>query len=352
MANLEIIAATANVTQALLSEAFAVSTRVRNTTSSAIGSAYLIFTIDGTSQTVTRASFSVGAKQTVTVTANFDGAGHPAAWTQAMQSRRASGLYVAASDNGRTTSASRAVESFEILDARYAPRIETFIVERTADEAETVKATIKLSHAALTNAQRERLTCALSVFDGTQYRELTLNRAPEELVAGVQDDTSVITATFAKDADHTLTLIYGDTAEAVRQVDTLEHSFANLHLSGASTGGACFGGFCGATEGSPKLESHYPLYVYGDIMNIQAGTTAAASHANGTNEDVMFDREFADLPQVVCAIDASASGAAFGGCFAAVKNVTTTGFTLRYANTSGETRSFAVRWLAYGVPKT
>lgn len=266
MANLEIVRATASTTQAVLTEAFSVNVTVKNTTSKAIGVAYLIFTIDGSTATALRSDFSIGASKTITVTATFDGSTHPSAWTTAMQSRRSAALYVAASDNGTTTSDAVEVESFNFLDAYYTPKIEKFIVERTADEANTVKATIKLSHAdGLTTTQINRLSCTLSDWDGTEYRTLTLHRTMTELYTGVTDDTAVITDTFDTGKDHTLTLVFGDTAEVVQQIDTVEHAFANLHLSGASTGGACYGGFCKATENNPMLESYYPAYFYNGI---------------------------------------------------------------------------------------
>ena len=273
MANLEIIRATASTTQAVLTEAFSVNVTVKNKTSKAIGVAYLIFTIDGTTATAMRSDFSIGAGKTITVTATFDGSTHPSDWTTVMQSRRTACLYVAASDNGTTTSDAVAVESFDLLDAYYTPKIEKFIVERTADEADTVKATIKLSYAdGLTETQINRLTCELSDWDGVEYRTLTLHRTMAELYTGVTDDTAVITDTFDTGKDHTLTLVFQDSgyAEAVQQIDTVEHAFANLHLSGASTGGACFGGFCKSTENNPMLESYYPIYAYEPIY-AQAG---------------------------------------------------------------------------------
>lgn len=280
MANLAVTSATASVNRALLTEAFSVNVTVKNTTNST-KSAYLIFTIDGSSATAIRSDFSIGAKKTIIVTATFDGSTHPSDWATAMQSRRVTNLYVAASDNGTTTSDAYMVDSFEFLDAYYAPKIEKFIVERTADEADTVKATIKLSHASgLTSTQISRLSCTLSDWDGVEYRTLTLNRTMAELFTGVTDDTTVITDTFVTGRDHTLTLVFGDTAEAAQQIDTVDHAFANLHLSGASTGGACFGGFCKATEGNPMLESYYPIYAYSPIY-AQAGIAGQYSTTEG-----------------------------------------------------------------------
>lgn len=123
----------------------------------------------------------------------------------------------------------------------------------------------------------------------------------------------------------------------------------NVHLSGCSTGGLRCGSYSRSTEDNPLFECDYPVYAYGGIMNISCGTTTQASHANGTEETVKFGVTYQEAPIVLVSINGNASGSAFGGCFVAVKSVTTTGFTLRYANTSGSTRTFAVNWLAYGL---
>lgn len=354
MANLEVTRATASTTQAVLTEAFSVNVTVKNKTSKAISVAYLIFTIDGSTATATRSDFSIGASKTITVTATFDGSTHPSAWTTAMQSRRSAALYVAASDNGTTTSDAVAVESFDLLDAYYTPKIEKFIVERTADEANTVKATIKLSHAdGLTTTQINRLSCSLSDYDGTEYRTLTLHRTVAELYTGVTDDTAIITDTFDTGKDHTLTLVFGDTAEVVQQIDTVEHAFANLHLSGASTGGVCFGGFCKSAENNPMFECYYPAYFYGGIEGIksaQCGTTEliAVNKASYSDKTVTFSTPFTERPTVMLTLLTGSVAYAMGNFLPTLLSVTTTGFTMRLFNNTGANRSFYVEWLAYG----
>lgn len=166
------------------------------------------------------------------------------------------------------------------------------------------------------------------------------------------------TKTFGKNEKAYFQLTYTYTAKDANGVSATEsistqvyvsEIFTNVHLAKYSTGGVRFGGYSTATLNNPKFESNFPAYFYNGIVNIQCGKTTHTSHANGTQETVTFNTAYSTEPQVICAIDASGSGAAFGGCFVAVKNVTTSGFTLRYANTSGATRTFAVRWLAYGT---
>lgn len=57
----------------------------------------------------------------------------------------------------------------------------------------------------------------------------------------------------------------GDEISITQRTDMIEISFANLHLSGASTGGVAMGMFSTATEGDPKFESAYPAHLYGGL---------------------------------------------------------------------------------------
>lgn len=186
-------------------------------------------------------------------------------WTTTLQTQRAISLkmvvYNASTDAFLTEAA---VPNFFILDARYSPSIPAFSVERTGDEAETIKVTLKLGLAAdLTDTQKARMIPKLVDGSGT---EIALHYTTlDDLLTGVVDSTSIVTNTFDKAVNHDLTLTFGDTYESVSAKADIDRSFANLHLSGKSTGGACFGGFCTSTEGNPKLETYYPIYAYAGI---------------------------------------------------------------------------------------
>ena len=358
MANLEIVSAVPNVNRALLTEAFSVDVTVKNLKSSTISVAYLLFTIDGSTQTAQRTTFSIGGKKTVTVTANFDGWSHPAIWTTVMAGRRRASLYVQACDNGDTISDAYSVEGFEILDAYYTPKVDLFSVERTADEAETVKATIKLSHAAnLTEEQINRMSVTLSTWDyASEYRELTVNKTLAELTTGITDDTAAITATFDKGKDYRLTLIFGDLSESAQLQDTVEHAFANLHLSGRKSGGACFGGFSKSTEDNPMLESHFPIYAYKGIANFQFGMTDVVTlKQKYVEQHILFPTAFQEetTPMVMVCMDKSAQDTdryiALLSVFVVNSSVTNTGFTIRVCSNSSNTYAINIRWMAYGL---
>lgn len=186
-------------------------------------------------------------------------------WATTLQTQRAISIkmvvYNASTD---AFLAEAAVPNFAILDARYSPSIPAFSVERTGDEAETIKVTLKLGLAAdLTDTQKARMIPKLVDGSGT---EITLHYTTlDDLLTGVVDSTSIVTDTFDKAVNHDLTLTFGDTHELASGKADIDRSFANLHLSGKSTGGACFGGFCTSTEGNPKLETYYPIYAYAGI---------------------------------------------------------------------------------------
>ena len=362
MATFEVTSAVASVSQALLTEAFTVDVTVKNTKSSTVSNAYLLFTLGCSSQTMQRLVFSVGGRKSKTVTVTFDGLSYPQAWATAMASQRRTNLLVQACDNNGSISEAYAVEGFEILDAYYKPTIETFVVKRTGDEADTVKATIKLSHAdGLTETQLNRMSVTLSAWDyNSEYRDITVNKTLAELIAGITDDTTAITDTFATGTDYRLTLHFGDYSEsAAPGIDEVEHAFVNLNLSGCDTGGACFGGYCKSTKDNPMLESHYPIYAYQGIANFQFGETAVATlKQKYVEQSVVFGTPFREetTPVVMICMSKSAEDTdryiALLSAFVVKESVTNIGFTVRVCSNSSNSYDINIRWMAYGLLAT
>ena len=261
---------------------------------------------------------------------------------------------------------------FQILDKVYAPTVKknVFKVERKNDDTNECLTTLQLSLAdGLTDIQKARMSYNVYVgsTDVTQYIDKdTFTQAA--LLTGITKNANFLlwddtisgrpTSGVPMDADYKVKVTFGDQYEMGEAEWTVMRCFANLHLSGDQNGGVCIGGFCGHYEDDngntlPRFECHYPAYFYGGIaqggINMQHGVTTQASHANGTEETVTFSPAFSSIPAVVACVDASASNSSFGGCFVAIKNITTDGFTIRYANTSGSTRTFAVQWIAIAV---
>ena len=291
---------------------------------------------------------SVGARSaktvSFTVTLNLT-----QTWIARMQTRRAAILTLMAYTSSEI--AQLDVPDFYLLDARYNPRISEFTVERTSDESEQVKSTIRLSLAAgLTAAQQGRMAFSLKA----DAADIPLNRTLAQLLTGVTDDAGAITAAFDKASAHRLTLSFGDAYESVTATLDVSRAFANLHLSGMRTGGACFGGFCLSTENDPKLETHYPLHAYAGIANFQGGRTEQITvPGNGyIDVGVTFGNAFAEAPIIMVCAESGSTAGDFGGVAVAVleDSVTANGFLVRAFNSHSTARKPYVRWLAYGAP--
>lgn len=158
----------------------------------------------------------------------------------------------------------------ELLDAFYSPAIEAFRLERCMDgvpndEGESLLSTIKLGLAekarqALLSLKLYYSESAPAVADSDF---IDLSSSIPDLIGGITDSAELIAQTFGNTANWNFLLVFGDEYESAVAAFSLSRAFANMHLSGATTGGVAFGGFSTSGEGDPKLESHYPAYLYG-----------------------------------------------------------------------------------------
>lgn len=105
----------------------------------------------------------------------------------------------------------------------------------------------------------------------SNVQAIDLSDKLSDMLFGVNNSASLIPETFSNGVDWSFLLVFGDEYEQVTASLGVARAFANLHLSGYPTGGACFGGFCTSTQDNPKLESHYPAYLYGGIAKIGKG---------------------------------------------------------------------------------
>lgn len=160
-----------------------------------------------------------------------------------------------------------------VLDAKYKPAITIFDAERSSgadpdDEGENLLATIGLS--VNSEAKLEYLGLEL------RYRARGDSTAPTNVI----DITSVMTSAldntivtlindiFEKNTDWDVTLWFGDQYENATAAIVVSRAFVNVHLSGASTGGVCFGSFSKSTEGNPLFECYYPARFFGGIHGV------------------------------------------------------------------------------------
>ena len=250
-------------------------------------------------------------------------------------------------------------EYFGVLDCKYSPSIPSFEVSRTSDESTSVWTTLKLGCASgLDTTQKARMAYKAYV-DG---KEVTIPSTITQamLFTGITENTTFLSGTeVGVDSDHVVTVTWGDSYESASASYTVLRSFANLHLSGYSTGGACFGGFCSNETDATgahvaKLESYYPIYARKGIQNIQAGVSDSITVASGAIQPYTVTYSFSAAPVVVATAYSNSTAAAMGSLLVAVKQstVTATGCTINIYNNTGASRTLYVSWLAYGLPTT
>ena len=116
----------------------------------------------------------------------------------------------------------------------------------------------------------EGFECVVGYGHGTIESEI-------ELSAPVTNDVSALAnngAIFIPQYDYEFVMALTDGVETVRAATVLPAAFANLHLSGYSTGGVALGRFSRATLGNPLFECEYPASFYGGIEGVNLFSTA------------------------------------------------------------------------------
>ena len=162
-----------------------------------------------------------------------------------------------------------------ILNGYYTPLIANFSLERAtngvpSDEGENVLLSARLAVARQDAASflRARLYYSRGAAADTASPCIDLTAHISRMIAGVTDEASMVPGTFSNGSDWDFLLVFGDAYESSAVHCSLGRAFANLHLSGLPTGGACFGGFCASAQGAPRLESHYPAHFYAGIQGV------------------------------------------------------------------------------------
>jgi len=111
---------------------------------------------------------------------------------------------------------------------------------------------------------------------------ITFNATLSNLIAGITDSTSAVTASFSAATDWYFLLTVSNGYEMTSAYGSIPRAFANVHLAGLGTGGVAFGKFSGSTEGHPLFECEFPAYFNagiasheyhdGDVVTIEGGT--------------------------------------------------------------------------------
>lgn len=159
-----------------------------------------------------------------------------------------------------------------LLYKYWQPAIERFNIERSAnglpdDEGVSLLTSIKLGLSERANSAAVGL--ALYYSDSGPATEedtiLFMNQYIPSLLEGVEDSPLLIPGEFSNTKDWHFLLLFGDEYEMARAEFSISRAFANMHLSGKTTGGVAFGGFSKSEEGNPMAEFHYPIHAYEKI---------------------------------------------------------------------------------------
>ena len=233
-------------------------------------------------------------------------------------SKQRSDIYVSYEADGITETGSVIIPNVRLLDHIYVPRIDVFNIERADDnevsiDGENLIIDLKVGYDGSNGgipALRLYYAQDSTINEFAEY--IDLSESVEMLTTGVINDVSLVTQTFSNMYDWTFMLVFGDEYEKQVEIRKIDKSFANMHLSGKSTGGVCFGGFSKAEEGAPKLECYYPAYFYGGIAfggNMDYSTTEQNTGVKWIDGKSVY-RIVVEIPEVA-KNNTSTSGIAF-----------------------------------------
>lgn len=260
-------------------------------------------------------------------------------------------------------------EYLHLLSKRDNPRVTMDMWRTPDDESSSVATTINITSDVSSSVFQSRGYSAKLYYSSTNNpptisdSTATLNVTIAQMLAGITGSTSAITTTFSNGSDWYILLVVSNGYESNSATCSIPRAFANLHLSGCTTGGIAFGKFSTSTENVPKFECMYPAYLYGGIaqigdggasvltqMGVQWGQTVAQSVSSGGVNDyeITFDRAYSTPPVVIPALVGELSGSGAGQLSAVVRSVSESGCVVRVASGS-TTFSVAVAWAAFGA---
>ena len=263
-------------------------------------------------------------------------------------------------------------EYLTVLQKRDNPRLNLEINRTPNDEAVAVATSVSLA------ADSDLTTLSAHGYTFTLYRTsahnpatvsdtvTTLNCTLSQMYTGIVNSTSAITTTFSNGSDWYFLLRLTNGKETAYAHASIPRAFANVHMSGCTTGGVAFGKFSSATEGGPKFECEYPAYFssgvfdgtgheIGGVQTAGGTITRSAGYGSGmvSTATFSFGKTFSSVPIVMCEFarlstnsDGSGTSSSLGSVALSVSAVTTTQFTVTVWNNSGRRFYGDLVWLA------
>lgn len=167
------------------------------------------------------------------------------------------------------------LQSYTVVDAIVNPTITALEVVRClADGTESDEGTYLLIKSLKLSINADTSASAITTAEitvGTIQKALGASVIEAALSsAGYSESTPDIFAgeTFSNGTTYAGALTIGTAYESATQAFAIARAFANMHLSGAATGGVAFGSFSSSTLNNPLFESRYPAIFYEGIDGI------------------------------------------------------------------------------------
>ena len=158
------------------------------------------------------------------------------------------------------------ISGVQYIDKYYNPQITLDAWRYPDDESTALAATMKVEladgnnasgfNATMYYARDAKATTASSVFNMNVSRDVLFG-------VGYSANTSILPGTFANGSVYSFLLVVTDGIETASAMCVVDRAFANLHLSGQSTGGVAIGKFSAATYGNPLFECAFPIVLSG-----------------------------------------------------------------------------------------
>ena len=158
------------------------------------------------------------------------------------------------------------VSGVQYIDKYYNPQITLDAWRYPNDEATGLAATMRVELAEGNNASNFTATMyyAKDAKATTSSTVLNMNVSRDILFGvGYSANTSVLPGTFVNGSAYSFLLVVTDGIETASAMCVVDRAFANLHLSGQSTGGVAIGKFSAATYGNPLFECAFPIVLSG-----------------------------------------------------------------------------------------
>jgi len=139
--------------------------------------------------------------------------------------------------------------------------IERYPNDESTGLATTMKATLASDVGSFKSGFSAKMYCAKEAQASTSSSLVNLNIDMDTLFgSGYNKDATVIPGGYSTESYYSFLLVISDGMESLSARWTVSRAFANVHLSGYSTGGVAFGRFSSSTLNDPKFECEYPAY--------------------------------------------------------------------------------------------